>query len=123
MRNNNYNSKYIIINFKPCVDNYDEVIKIKGTAIDITRLKRTELTIQEFETKLRQAENIAKTGYWDINYITNSTQLSSEVWNVMCCSQIQNNYSIADISHRIHVITSYSIHYTKLYDCKCLRGC
>ncbi len=100
--NNGEQIKYISVNYKPTLDDEGVVIKVRGTTIDITRLKSSELALKESEYKLKQAEHIAKVGYWNYDYEKKETQFSDEVWNILELKQNNNPVNFADFFHNIH---------------------
>jgi PAS domain S-box-containing protein len=94
--------KYVSINYKAVVDEDGDVIKVRGTSMDITRLKQSEFALKESEYKLKQAEHIAKVGYWNYDYETDETHFSDEVWNILELKKNNNAINFADFFHNIH---------------------
>lgn len=94
--------KYLSLNFKANVDEEGHVIKVRGTSIDITRLKVSEMALKESEYKLKQAEHIAKVGYWNYDYLKSETQFSDEVWHILELKKNNNPINFADFFHNIH---------------------
>jgi PAS domain S-box-containing protein len=53
-----------------------------GSFIDITEQKRAEETIRDSESRLKEAEKIARLGSWEWNIITNDLQWSDEIYRI-----------------------------------------
>lgn len=74
--------KHVAINYRPVVEQ-NKVIKLRGTCLDISRIRKSEIALRESENRLKQAEHIAKMGYWNHDYAKNETHFSDEVWNIL----------------------------------------
>ncbi len=77
------NPKHVVINVKGIFDKKNNLIKLRGTSLDITRIRQAEIDLRESETKLKQAERIAKVGYYSYDYYTKNSTFSDEVWNII----------------------------------------
>jgi len=98
----NKETKHIAINYRPITNDKKEVIKLRGTCLDITNIRRSELALRESEKRLKQAEHIAKVGYWDHNYITKTTYFSNEVWNILEVPFRSSGIKFSDFVDTIH---------------------
>lgn len=94
--------KHVSINYRPAVDEQNQVIKLRGTCLDITRIRKSEVALRESETRLKQAEHIAKVGYWDYNYKTKSTEFSDEVWNIMEVPHENKSFKLSEMLEMVH---------------------
>lgn len=88
--------KHIIINYKPVLNDEGEVLKIRGTSLDISRIRESEIALRESEKKLKQAEFIAKVGYWNYDYMTKETEFSDEVLNIL---EVDTSHPKIQFSH------------------------
>ncbi len=75
--------RHVMLNLKPIANTTNKVVKIRGTSLDITRIRRSEMALRESETKLKQAQHIAKVGYWDYDYKKKVINFSDEVWRIL----------------------------------------
>ncbi|HAZ04883.1 MAG TPA: hypothetical protein DCY97_22360 [Marinilabiliales bacterium] len=94
--------KHIAINYRPIANAAGEVIKLRGTCLDITRIRQSELALRESEKRLKQAEHIAKVGYWDHNYLKKGTYFSDEVWNILEMPSRHEVINFNDFMDSIH---------------------
>ncbi|MBK7428542.1 MAG: PAS domain S-box protein [Saprospiraceae bacterium] len=70
------------INYKPVLNDLNEIIGTFVTFIDITEKKKYIEKLQEDEDKLQTAQKIAQLGYWQINLADFSLYWSDEVYNI-----------------------------------------
>lgn len=98
----NNETRHIAINYRPITNEKNEVIKLRGTCLDITNIRRSELALRESEKRLKQAEHIAKVGYWDHNYITKETHFSHEIWNILDIPFRNAGIKFSDFVDTIH---------------------
>ncbi|MDA3894370.1 MAG: PAS domain-containing protein [Salinivirgaceae bacterium] len=75
--------KHIAIKYTPIEDDKGKVIKLRGTCLDITRIRKSEMALRESESRLKQAEHIAKVGYWDYDFVKEKTKFSDEILNIL----------------------------------------
>ncbi len=94
--------KYLALNYKPVFDKDEKVGKVRGTTIDITRIKSSELALQESEHKLKQAEHFAKVGYWNQDFETGETEYSDEVWNILSLPFPQEPLPFEELFENVH---------------------
>ncbi len=94
--------KHISINYKPVLNNAEEVIKLRGTSLDITRIRESEIALRESENRSKQAEHIAKVGYWNYDYITKQTQFSDEVAIILELKDTRNNIHFNNLFESVH---------------------
>ncbi len=76
-------TKHVILNYKPVLNDQGRVTSVRGTSLDITRIRQSEMALRESEARLKQAEQIAKVGYWSYNHADKSTNFSEEVWRIL----------------------------------------
>ncbi len=62
--------------------NQNKIFNIIGVLTDITDLKQAEEKIRENEKKLREAQKIAKMGYWELDFDTQELYWSEEIYNI-----------------------------------------
>jgi len=94
--------KHISINYKPILDNSNEIVKLRGTSLDITRIRESEKALRESENRLKQAEHIAKVGYWNYDYIQNKTQFSDEVSIILEIEILTENPQFSQLFGSVH---------------------
>lgn len=94
--------KHIAINYKPVTNEKGEVIKLRGTCLDITKIRQSEIALRESEKRLKQAEHIAKVGYWDYNYTNKTTFFSDEVWNILEMPTKNESFTFKGFMDAIH---------------------
>ncbi len=63
-------------------DELGQPIRLFGMTQDITDLKRTELALRQSESNLREAQQIAKLGNFEINVLTNKIRWWEEVYRI-----------------------------------------
>ncbi len=76
-------SKYVSIKYRAVEDHQGNVEKLRGTCLDISKIRKSELALRESEKRLKTAEHIAKVGYYDYDYSTGETNFSDEIWKVL----------------------------------------
>jgi PAS domain S-box-containing protein len=59
-----------------------EPIRIRGTVMDITERVRAEEAIKHSEHRLRQAQRLAKLGFWELDLVTNKVYWSDELYEI-----------------------------------------
>ncbi|MGE4288149.1 MAG: PAS domain-containing protein [Salinivirgaceae bacterium] len=96
------NIKHISINYRPISNEKNEVIKLRGTCLDITRIRQSEIALRESENRLKQAEHIAKVGYWNYNYTDKTTRFSDEVWNILEQPLSNKDIQFVDFINTVH---------------------
>ncbi|MBI9067243.1 MAG: PAS domain-containing protein [Salinivirgaceae bacterium] len=106
--------KHISINYKPISDENGKVIKLRGTCLDISRIRNSEISIKESETRLKQAEHIAKIGYWNFDFESNKTQFSDEIWNIVEMTPNSNKFNFSDFLNLVH--QDDKIHVDKVFN-------
>jgi PAS domain S-box-containing protein len=94
--------KHISINYKPFTNESNKVFKLRGTCLDISRIRESETALRESENRLKQAEHIAKVGYWEYNYKDKTTQFSDEVWNILETPQNARFNNFSDFGSVVH---------------------
>lgn len=94
--------KHVALNYKPVFNNNDEVIKLRGTSLDITRIQESEIALRESETRLKQAEHIAKVGYWNYDYTTQKTEFSDEVSIILEMPISNDNIEFNQLFNAVH---------------------
>ncbi|WP_353662685.1 PAS domain S-box protein [Hydrogenimonas sp. SS33] len=67
----------------PLQDRYGNIFGILGAYIDITKIKQQELALKENTYRLKEAQRIAKIGYWDYNHRKRKILLSEETWQLI----------------------------------------
>lgn len=77
--------KYILAHGDLISDGFGKVIKVLGTAQDITDQKLAELKIKANELRLRQAQKITKIGNWELDIKTGVRIWSHELFNIYNC--------------------------------------
>ncbi len=95
--------KHVSINYKPVLNDEQEVIKLRGTSLDITRIRESEIALRESENRSKQAEHIAKVGYWNYDYITKQTQFSDEVSNILELKKTENPIQFNNLFDSVHL--------------------
>ncbi|HLB30426.1 MAG TPA: EAL domain-containing protein [Gammaproteobacteria bacterium] len=63
-------------------DPSDDVMRRFGIIMDITDRKQAEVGLIDSETRLRKAQNIARMGFWEVDYIRNSLYISDEMFAI-----------------------------------------
>lgn len=94
--------KHIAINYKPIFNSNNEVLKLRGTSLDITRIRESEMALQESEKRLKQAEHIAKVGYWNYDYQNNITEFSDEVSIILEMPMDNKSTEFNQFFHSVH---------------------
>lgn len=77
------NKKFIQSSAKALTDSFGDVYRIIGTAMDITERKLIELELRRSRSIYRQAERIARLGYWQRNLDTNEIEWSPLVYEIV----------------------------------------
>lgn len=94
--------KHISINYRPVANEKNVVIKLRGTCLDISRIRQSEIALRESENRLKQAEHIAKVGYWNHNYTEKTTRFSDEVWNILEQPLSNKDIQFVDFVNTVH---------------------
>jgi len=94
--------KHVSIQYRPVLDEDGVVEKLRGTCLDITRIRNSEMALRESEKRLKQAEHIAKVGYWDYDYIKKETQFSDEIWNILEVSSQVTSLGLKNFFDAVH---------------------
>ncbi len=63
-------------------DNEGNIIRISGIVQDITQMKKLEDTLKEVEAKQREAQRLAKLGYWELDVKTQELKWSKELYEI-----------------------------------------
>lgn len=77
-----YELIYYQISFNP-IEVKSEIVGVVCFAHDITPLKRNEASLFLSQSKLNEAQEVAKIGSWDINYETKSGSWSDELYEIL----------------------------------------
>ncbi|MFW6041256.1 MAG: PAS domain-containing protein, partial [Thermoplasmatota archaeon] len=59
-----------------------EVIKVVGTMVDITDIKKTEQELKKSQSRLLRSQKLAKVGSWEIDLETNELTWSDETYRI-----------------------------------------
>ncbi|WP_017296986.1 PAS domain S-box protein [Nodosilinea nodulosa] len=85
-------------------DRTGQVVRLFGTALDITDRKHTEIALQASQLRLQLAINSTGTGTWDWNMQTNEVLFDQKLWRALlgygADAAIDN--SVAEWESRIH---------------------
>ena len=73
---------YYQISFNP-IEVKSEIVGVVCFAHDITPLKRNEASLFLSQSKLNEAQEVAKIGSWDMNYETNKGSWSDELYEIL----------------------------------------
>lgn len=98
----NKEAKHVSINYRPVEDEKGKVVKLRGTCLDITRIRKSEMKMLESEKRLKQAEHIAKVGYWDYNYNSKKTKFSDEIWSILEVNSPLKPIEFSDFFDAVH---------------------
>lgn len=94
--------KHVSIKYKPVEDEKGNVIKLRGTCLDITRVRKSEMALRESESRLKQAEHIAKVGYWDYDYKIAKTKFSDEIHKILEVNAYDSKIGLNDFFDSVH---------------------
>lgn len=94
--------KHVSIKYKPIEDESGKVVKLRGTCLDITRIRKSEIALRESESRLKQAEHIAKVGYWDYDYRMGKTKFSDEIMKILEVSAYDTKIGLNDFFDTVH---------------------
>ncbi|MDX2285404.1 MAG: PAS domain-containing protein [Bacteroidia bacterium] len=75
--------KYLYANAELVLDAQQRPIKLVGTSVDVTELKRQERHLREHEYRLRQAQEIGKIGIWEHDVQTGRGWWSDSLYRML----------------------------------------
>jgi PAS domain S-box-containing protein len=87
---------------KPVYDATGKLMGVLGISRDVTKLQEANRALKESERKLKEAQQIAKIGYWDYNLITKSISWSDTIYEILEIDQSKNPASYETFQKAIH---------------------
>jgi PAS domain S-box-containing protein len=73
---------WVLVNAFPEFDESQQLTQVVVTFVDITDRKKAEEELKRSEDNLNMAQNIAKTGSWEFNLLTNDLKWSKELYRI-----------------------------------------
>jgi len=74
--------QYFKANLHPVLDAQGQLKRMSGTVLDITEIKQADEQIRESERQLKQAQQIARLGSWELDLRRNELKWSDEVYRI-----------------------------------------
>jgi len=97
------NKKWMLISGTPYLDRKGQVIGSIGVQTDITQFKETEKILKYNESRLNQAQTVAKVGSWESDFVTKQAIWSEEACRMYGISpEEKNNQSLESWLSFIH---------------------
>lgn len=90
------------LNYKPALNEQNEIIGAFVTCVDITEKKRYIAKLKEDEEKLQTAQKIAQLGYWQINLADFSLYWSDELYNIWGVEKETYTPSYENLMQSVH---------------------
>ncbi|MBL0356055.1 MAG: PAS domain S-box protein [Chitinophagaceae bacterium] len=93
---------WVLVNAFP---EFDEAMKLKQvvvTFVDITDRKKAEEELKRSEDNLNMAQNIAKTGSWEFNLLTNELKWSKELYRIFEFEDIPSHKLYEEYRQKFH---------------------
>jgi len=78
----NHSRFWVLVNAFPEMDEAQQLKQVVVTFVDITDRKKAEEELKRSEDNLNMAQNIAKTGSWEFNLLTNELKWSKELYRI-----------------------------------------
>jgi PAS domain S-box-containing protein len=94
--------RHVALKLVPVCNEHGTVTKLRGTSLDITRVRTSEIALRESETRLKQAEHIAKVGYWNYDFDGKKLETSDEIWNILETPQLKAEIILKDYVEFVH---------------------
>lgn len=81
-----FNSKgeegFVLTSKVPIKDINQNIVGILGISVDITEREESRKKLTDSEIRLKDAQHLAKVGYWDLNLLNNELIWSDEIYNI-----------------------------------------
>lgn len=92
----------VSLNYKPALNEQNEIIGAFVTCVDITEKKKYIAKLKEDEEKLQTAQKIAQLGYWQISLVDFSLYWSDELYNIWGVDKESYTPSYENLMETVH---------------------
>ena len=94
--------KHISINYRPLINTKGKVEKLRGTCLDITHIRNSEIKLNQTTKQILEIQNIAQIGFIEILKETNSIKFSNTLMQIIENDESSKVNSIEEFNKYIH---------------------